>query len=119
MFDLKLTSSGDLDINELGDVSTTSSVSQAVAVRLRWFLGEWRLGPTFGLPYYEEVFVKNPNLTKIKFLLRELVIGVEGVSDVTKIEIELDRKTRRAQIAVAFVADGYPENYNEEVIIYG
>ena len=116
MTDFKMDSSGDLEINALGDISTTESVSQAVLIRLRWFLREWRLGPSLGFPYFEEVFVKNPNLTKIRFLLREEIMGVEGVTNVTGIEIAPDPSSRRVKIAVAFTVG--EEKYREEVVLH-
>ncbi len=103
MIDLKLTNDWDLDINALGDFFPTASVAQAVTIRLKWFLAEWRLGPAFGFPYYEEVFIKNPNLTKIRGDLRDLVMGVEGVTDVTRIEIDPNPETRRANVRIAFL----------------
>ena len=119
MFDLKLDETGDLELSAMGDVIPTDSIAQTVKIRLKWFLEEWRLGPTFGFPYFQEVFVKNPNLTKIKFLLREQIMEVEGVTNVTETEIQVDPKTRTAKITVAFTADGSPETKTEEVIING
>ena len=40
---IKTDAAGDLEITPAGDICTTSSVAQAVRIRLRWFLGEWRL----------------------------------------------------------------------------
>jgi len=117
MLDLLLTSDGDLDVDATGDISTTESVIQAVSVRLRWFSEEWRLGPSLGFPYFDEVFVKNPNLTKIKYLLRDLVLDVDGVSGVSSVEISTDLKERTAKISIVFTVD--EETYQEEVNING
>lgn len=117
MFDLKLNSGGDLHIGADGDVSTTESIVQAVSIRLRWCLDEWRLGPGLGFPYYEEVFVKNPNLVKIKYLLRDLIMQVDGVTNVNSVEIETDPQTWKAKITVVFAVG--EETYKEEVITNG
>lgn len=117
MFDLKLNSGGDLHIGAEGDVATTGSVVQAVKIRLKWVLGEWRLSPALGFPYYEEVFVKNPNLVKIKSFLRDLIMQVDGVTDVASVEIETDAKTRKAKFTVVFVVG--EETFKEEVITNG
>ena len=55
MKDLLLDESGDLLLDETGDIQFTDSITQAIAIRLRWFLNEWKLGPELGIPYYEEV----------------------------------------------------------------
>ena len=50
MYDLKLNESGDLEVNDFGDVMLTQSVRQAVLIRLRWLFGEWRFAPEAGVP---------------------------------------------------------------------
>lgn len=66
MVDIRLDKNGDIDVSAVGDIFITESVRQAVLIRLRWFFGEWRLGPEMGFKWFEEVFVKNPNLVKIR-----------------------------------------------------
>lgn len=116
MIDLKLNRDWDLDINALGDVSPTGSIAQAVVIRLKWFFQEWRLGPSKGVPYYEEVLIKNPSLLRIRSRLRDTIMGVEGVKDVNKIDISVDPGTRGAKIHVIFtVAE---DDYRKEVTVY-
>lgn len=117
MTDFKLTDDWDIAIDEQGEISTTESIRQAVLVRLKWFLDEWRLGPTLGFPYFEEVFQKNPNVSKIKQYIRETVIAVEGVTKITKVEIAVDKQKRTAVFYVTF-ATAY-ETYTQEVMLNG
>ena len=60
MIDILLEEDGDIAVSEVGDISITNSVRQAVLIRLRWIYNEWRLGPELGFPWFEQVFVKNP-----------------------------------------------------------
>lgn len=115
MKDLLLTSDGDLFISESGDVSITDSVRQAIKVRLSWFFSEWRFGPEIGIPYYEEIFVKNPNGLKINQVIRDEILTVEEVDDVRDVTFFLDPKTRKASIA--FLAVVGEEIFREEVLI--
>lgn len=115
MFDFKLDPSGDLELSAAGDISTTDSIIQAVRIRLLWFFQEWRYGPDMGLPYFEDILVKNPNESKIRHLVREAVMSVEGVTDATDISITIDRKTRHAIIALSISTD--EETFREEVKI--
>ena len=57
MYDLKLNESGDLEVNDFGDVMLTQSVRQAVLIRLRWLFGEWRFAPEAGVPYFDRIMV--------------------------------------------------------------
>jgi hypothetical protein len=113
MIDLKLDSSGDLELTESGDILATDSIVQAVRIRLRWFFQEWRLMPDLGFPYFENVFVKNPSEAKIRHLVREMVMEVDGVTDVNAIDFTVDAQTRSATIAVTFSTD--EETFREEV----
>ena len=105
MKDLLLTSDGDLCIDDNANVEITDSVIQEIQIRLRWFLGEWKINPEWGLPYYEQVFVKNPNLAIIEDLLRTELLTIERVQSVESIKIKVDNRTRTAAIVCAVTVD--------------
>ena len=115
MLDILLTRDGDLSINDWGDIALTRSVRQAVRIRLLWFFGEWRFAPGLGVLYWEEVFVKNPNVGRIRRIVREQVMGVEEVQDVRNISIDITAGTRIARIAFDVTLE--EEIYREEVDI--
>lgn len=115
MKDILLTQDGDLVINETGDISLTDSVRQAIRVRLRWFLDEWRLGPEIGVPYYDEVFVKSPNSLRIQQLIRDEILTVDEVTDVQDVTFKMDAKSRTA--AIKYIVSVGEETFREEVLI--
>jgi hypothetical protein len=117
VLDIKLNADGDLDVSTFGDISMTESVRQAVLIRLRWIYDEWRLGPEYGFPWFEEVFVKNPNTIKIKQLVREEILKVSEVraAEVTKIDYDPAKRTAKFYYTVK-VGE---ETYREEVTLYG
>ncbi|RHP63878.1 hypothetical protein DXA66_04690 [Faecalibacterium sp. OF03-6AC] len=115
MIDLKLNATGDLDISAAGDISSTDSIIQAVRIRLLWFFGEWRLMPSLGFPYFENLLVKNPNESKLRHLIRETVMSVDGVKDVTDISFDIDKKNRSASVAISFTTD--EDRFREEIRI--
>ena len=59
MNDLQMTREGDLYVNN--DIAVTDSIEQGIYIRLRWFFKEWKFGPDYGVKYFENIFVKNPN----------------------------------------------------------
>ncbi len=115
LIDLKLNATGDLDISAAGDISSTDSIIQAVRIRLLWFFGEWRLMPSLGFPYFENLLVKNPNESKLRHLIRETVMSVDGVKDVTDISFDIDKKNRSASVAISFTTD--EDRFREEIRI--
>ena len=102
MYDLKLDRSGDLEISDAGDVMLTQSVRQAVEIRLRWLFGEWRFSPEAGVPYFDRIMVKKPDIEGIKQIIRTEIMAVDGMSRVAAITFE-------------GTADG--EIFNEEVLV--
>jgi hypothetical protein len=95
MKDLLLTRNGDLYVNPAtGDIEITDSVEQAIRIRLLWFWREWRLGPEKGIPYWEEVFVKNPNKLRVRQLFREAIMEVAEVESVEDLQATIDTATR-------------------------
>ena len=116
MLDIKLDSNGDLDISAIGDISLTTSICQAILVHIRWIYNEWRLGPEMGFQWFEEVFVKNPNIDYVKQLLREKILEVDGVLDATVDELIYDKRARSCKIVYTAYAE--EEVFREEVTLY-
>jgi hypothetical protein len=115
MKDLFMTADGDLAITKFGDISITDSVRQAVKIRLLWFFGEWRFSPQYGIPYYEEILLKSPNLERIKRIIRDEAKTVDGVLDIRNVRIDLDKQTRIANITFDVVT--VEETYREELTV--
>lgn len=98
MLDILLDKNGDIHLSPLGDISTTESVRQAILIRLRWIFAEWKLGPEYGFPWFEEVFVKNPNTEKIKQLVRDKIMSVTNVKDADVSNVVFDKANRTATV---------------------
>lgn len=115
--DLLLTAAGDLVISSEGDIYLTTSVAQAIRIRLRWFAGEWKFNPELGVPYFEDVFVKKVNISRVEQIMTEQVLDVDGVRKVRSLSI-VTNSARRTML-VAFEAETTEGTIKEEVSIYG
>jgi len=98
MKDILLDASGDLTFNDSGDIQFTDSVSQAIAIRLKWFQNEWRLGPELGIPYYEEAFIKNPSTVLLEERMRTAISEVKEVEEIEELTLSLNRTTRKLNV---------------------
>lgn len=105
MKDLLLNKNGDLVVNMATGVTPTDSVAQAIAIRLKWFFNEWRFAPQYGVPYFEEILVKNPNNLRIRQIIRDEILSVEEVEQVTKLNITM-KPDRTANISFSAIAAG-------------
>lgn len=116
MLDILLTPGGDLNINEQGDIALTESIRQAVRIRLLWFFNEWRFAVEFGVPYFENILIKNPDIEQIRRIVRDEAMSVDGVLDVRNITVTVNKQARSATIWLDIVVA--EETYREEVLIY-
>lgn len=98
--DLELDSDGDLLVEggDLALVAGVDAVKQHVGIACQWFRGEWFLAPEKGVPYFEQVLIKSPNLRAIEGLFRSAVTGVPGVDSVEEMSLDHDRRTRRLSV---------------------
>lgn len=97
MKDLLLSLDNDLSLNLKGDIEITTSLLQAIKIRLNWFLGEWKFGTNYGLPYYEDILIKNPNENKIRHIFEEAILEVEGIleASITYFKLSPEEKLLR------------------------
>lgn len=115
VLDILLDTGGDYKISDTGDIILTQSVRQAIKIRLKWFLGEWRLGPLLGLDYWGTVLVKNPNLVKVRQAIRDEILSVSEVTGVNCVDLKADAAKR--QLIVSYEAVTSEETFREEVKI--
>lgn len=100
MRDLKLDSDGDLAIEggDLALVGGIESIAQHVQIRLRFFLGEWFLDESRGVPFMQRIFVKAPRPGLVQSVVRKTIEGTPGVRAVTELAVTLDPRTRKARV---------------------
>lgn len=104
MADFLLNSSGDLDITngELTIVRGDDAILQHLKIRFQFFRGEWKLDKRLGIPYYQDILVKSPDLLIVRNLFRQTILTTPGIASITKFRMELDSTTRT--LSVAFTA---------------
>jgi len=105
---------------EVGDLVLTDgveAVSQALDVRLQFFLGEWFLDTRLGVPYFEKILGQKPRLLVVKQIYRDAILATPGVLELNDLLVDYNGSTR--VISVSFSArcsDGVLQ-YNKEFIL--
>ena len=113
--DFLLDSTGDLHISKDGNIAMRNSVAQKIRIKLLWFEGEWRWNKEKGMPYRENLFIKNPDTVQFESYIREKIFEVEEVTEVKEVVIINDVRTRTSQIRYVALTDY--ETIAEEVSI--
>lgn len=70
---------GDLVLTSDIDPRGTNPILQDIIQRMRLFYKEWFLDNTKGVPWFQQIFVKNPDLSKIDAIFIELILSTRGV----------------------------------------
>jgi len=90
--DLVLTG-GDLSL-----VRDLDAIAQEAEISMRFWLGEWFLDVTKGIPYLQKILVKSPNLNSIRAIFTDAALGVAGVSQVLTMDLTHDVVARKLRV---------------------
>lgn len=88
---------GDLYVGANGQTRMTASLSEEVQQmlyqRFQFFLGEWYLLPTAGIPWFQRILgVKNTS-DNISNILRSVITTCPGVASLTSFSLNRDGRT--------------------------
>jgi hypothetical protein len=89
-------------------INGADKVAQQVKITLLAFLGEWFLDVTFGVPYLEDILVKNPHMASIETIFRAHILDVPHVTLITSFNMTWDRARRTLTVNFAANTDYGP-----------
>ncbi len=100
MRQIKLDGDNDLDLTrgKLNIVEDDEAIAQKLRVGLRIFLGEFFADLEVGVPYYEKILVKNPQLGLIQQVFKKAILSCEGVTGVESMTAQFFSDTRKLVI---------------------
>lgn len=109
------TQTNDIIINRgVERVAGIAYIAQLTKTRLSLLLGEWDLDETLGIDWFG-IMGKNYDLSIIQGIVSDTIRATTGVTELTSVELTLDKATRKLKIA--FEAIGNGEVFTETVII--
>lgn len=78
-------------------------ISQKIEGRLGLQRGEWFLNRDLGIPYYEEILKKNPDLNKVRNLFTSEILRIPEIKTLLEFNIDFDQKARK--YTLSFIAE--------------
>ncbi len=81
-------------------------VTQRLDTKLRFFLGEWQLNKLAGIPYYRDIFKKNPNLTAVQGVFAAAITSDPGIANLDSIALVVDSARKLTLSFAATLTDG-------------
>lgn len=101
MMDLKVsTTTHDLEVSafDLQLIDQSEYLAQKLKIRLLFIYQEWFLDTALGVPYFEQIWVKTPDIPKIETILKATILETEGVTELLAFSTDLDRAARRLTV---------------------
>ena len=86
----------DQDLRVIPD--TTDAIVQRLRIRLKFFQEEWFLNRTFGIPYYQSLFVKGVTKAQVDALYRSEILDTQGVIEIVSFNSILDSTNREYSV---------------------
>ena len=103
MTQLRMDDNDDLAIENNKFVFTENNSDEEIRQRLlqalRFFLAEWFLDTSQGLPYFQAIFVKGTPADIVEAAFKDAIIGVDGVVTLDRFEpLDLNSATRKLTV---------------------
>lgn len=105
---------GDLEIID-GDLTITqgrTAIRQNVLQNLRTFLGEWFLNIELGIPFFQQILVKSPDIKNINGIFIDCILGTPGVKTLTAYSFETNYESRVMDVTFRAVTDDGEIDYS-------
>jgi len=103
---LAIDEDGDLLLD--GGINLTrglDGVGQYIRTKLNTRLGEFFADESIGIPWFQEVLRKSPNIPLIREYLRRRMLTAPYVTDITRLELTFDRTSRHLAVDWAVRAE--------------
>jgi hypothetical protein len=96
--DLLLDSQTDLSLvsGDLALADGSAEAAQRIRDALKTLQGEWFLDTTYGLPYIQQILVKNPSMPILGALFKQAILAaVDSGARLTQFDLRLTNATRQ------------------------
>lgn len=84
--------------NDLAMATDTTAIQQAWQQKLQLWFQEWFLDTTKGVPYRQQILIKNPNLDVIQGVLINQSTSVPGIQEIQDFSFEYGSTNRSLSV---------------------
>lgn len=116
---LKTVNDIDLSTNDLILIDGSKAIAQHLSIRLQFFLGEWFLDTTQGIPYFQEILTKDFDLETVQLIFSDTITTTPGVQSLEEFNLQLNNANRvlRVNFKAQLTDSDDPLVYDEELVI--
>ena len=84
-----------IENSDLKLISGVPEVAQRLKIRMQFFTNDWYLNIFYGIPYYEQFFVKNPNKANIRAIIKFWILTTPAVLEITSFSLDYQNEFRK------------------------
>ena len=106
---------GDLVLTSDANPNGTNNILQDILQRIQMFLGEWFLNSSEGVPWLQQILVKNPDQSKIDAILQNIILGAPGVLQLTQYSVVPNFLNRTANLTFSANTTAGKVNYSGNI----
>lgn len=108
---------GDISVNsDLSLTEGTQAIEQHLRQRLQTFFQEWFLDKRIGIPYFEQVLVKNPDFVVVDSIFKREIIDTPGIEELVQFDFNFDKSLRELTLSFkARTIEGSVINFSEVI----
>jgi hypothetical protein len=96
-------------------VDNADAIQQHLIQRLKLFRGEWFLDLDAGVPYFQDILVKNPNPVLVDGVLKDAILETPGVLELSSFSMTYDSTARTLVVAFQVETINGPVNVNTQL----
>ena len=84
--------------NDLALTDAKQGTIQKIKQKLKFIKGEYFLNEDLGIPYYENILVKNPDLALIESIYIRALQEIEEITEIESFNLNFDPQTRNLSV---------------------
>jgi hypothetical protein len=101
-----------VDNRDISVLSDSNEIDQNIRIRLQFYKGEWFLDTEAGVPYFEDILIKNPDLIEVDRIFKVAILEAPEVDRITEFSSSFDSSNRTYSVTFRAVSI-----YGEEIVI--
>jgi hypothetical protein len=94
--------------NDLSLNNDIEYLKQKLNINLWFFFEEWYLDTSVGIPYYQNIMVKNPDISQIEAIFKKQIIDTDFVQEITSFDLKYDTQNRKLSVSFSVKSDFGP-----------
>ncbi len=102
----------DLILTSDAQAGGTNPILQSIIQRLSFFLGEWFLDNTQGVPWFQQILIKGPSQSNIDAVLKNTILGTLGVTGLSAYTFTPNFAERTLAVTFSATTTSGPVNYS-------